>query len=441
MKTTPEIRRGTLVLLLLTLSCHFASAQLRIPSVANDTLTNFCPLNTSNLQHVLLSTPGDKQSIQWYTSTTPSGSPYASSGTAANGLYYAFLYDSLSSTFSGASAGVRVLNTSCTSSISYSSMSCNQLTPITSNRFSGVTENINAPGFACLVSGITKPATNMTDALLDDYASFLFGISTNCAATFKVATTSETFPAGTYAGFKVSTGGLLGTNIGYKVTISLYNNNSTNPVQQKVVISDVVGLNPLEIGSDGLAVLGFVSDVPFDDIRITFEALIGLVFSAEVHYAVVGKYCDGPELVANTLTPINNNIFPTRINTTRSGLLCLDCSVEKPENIISPSKTDFATLNAIAGLGNTASLAVKNMKQKYTKGTFAGFVIEKPSVLSLEVLNGIKITAFRNDTLINTVSGASLLSLGSALLGGDGKHLLGFFPTQSFDEIQFTVGD
>jgi hypothetical protein len=440
MKTNSTFSIKPLVLIFLFLLPLFSYSQLRKPLVSSETLRNYCPANTSNLNYVLLSTPGSGQSIRWYSSPTRTGGVYASHATAANGTYYAFLYDTLSNSYSEASRPVQVTNTACNTAVTSSTMSCNQLVPVTKKQFSGLTSSIveNNP-VTCLLSGVGDVANNMIDTSHSNSSSYIFGLSVLCKSTFRVASTSDTFGAGSFAGFKVSTAGLLGTNVGYKVTVSIYNDLSASPVQEKVVLSDTASLNPLQIGADGNAILGFIAEHDFDEIRISFESIISAAFTARVHYAVVGKYCEGPDLVANTITPINNNVFPTRINTERAGLLCVGCSISNVENVISPSKSDFATITTAVGLGNKSSLSVQDVITNYPPGTFAGFVIQKPSILNLELLNGITLTAFRDGIAVDTVSGGALISLGSSLLSGEGKHLLGFMPDDEFDEIQITI--
>lgn len=440
MKTIPNNMKSILAFALVVLMPFFSLGQLRSPLVSSETLRNFCPANTSNLNYVLLSTPGTKQSINWYLNPARAGGVYVNHATAANGTYYAFLYDTLSNSYSEASRPVQVTNTACNTAVTSSTMSCNQLVPVTRRQFSNLSSSIvENNGVTCLLSGIGDAAVNMVDTSHSNSSSYVFGLSILCKSTFRVASTSDTFVAGSFAGFKVSTTGLLGTNVGYKVTVSIYNDLSTSPVQEKIVLSEAASLNPLQIGADGNAILGFIAEHDFDEIRISFESIVSAAFTARVHYAVVGKYCEGPDLVANTITPINNNVFPTRINTERAGLLCVGCSISNVENVISPSKSDFATITTAVGLGNKSSLSVKDVITNYPQGTFAGFVIQKPSILNLELLNGITLTAFREGVAVDTVSGGALISLGSALLSGQGKHLLGFMPDDEFDEIQITI--
>lgn len=440
MKTIPNKMKSVAVLVLTILVPLFSFGQLRSPLVSSETLRNYCPANTSNLNHVLLSTPGTGQSIEWYSSPTRTGGVYTSHATATNGTYYAFLYDTLSNSYSAASQPVQVTNTACNTAVTSSTMSCNQLVPLTRKQFSNLSSSIvENNGVACLLSGIGDAAVNMVDTSHSNSSSYVFGLSLGCRSTFKVESSNDTFGAGSFAGFKVSTGGLLGVNVNYKVTVSIFNNGSTTPLQEKVVLSETASINPILIGSDGTAVLGFIADHDFDEIHISFEALVGVAFTARVHYAVVGKYCEGPELVANTITPINSNVFPTRINSERAGLLCVGCSISNVENVISPSKSDFATMTTAIGLGNKSSLSVKDVITNYPPGTFAGFVIQKPLILNLELLNGITLTAFRDGVPVDTVSGGALISLGSSLLGRQDKHLLGFMPDDEFDEIQITI--
>ncbi len=316
--------------------------------------------------------------------------------------------------------------------------SCNEKSPWINGTYTNLTASGSATGI-CL--GSATGAANLIDANLSNSASLsLTGLG--CTGTFIVKDNDvvDTYPAGTFAGFEVSATGLLNASIASTVTIRTYNDGVLTETYNAV--TSLIGVNSSLLNANGNVVLGFITTQPFDEIRIIYQPLVSVLFSAQVYGAVIEKYCAGPTLACNVQTQMNNPAYPTSIdgnNTGITGLACVGCSVTNSENIISSSTTDFATIALAISAGSTGSVAVKDNLTTYAGGTFAGFNISNPNLINANILSGITVRTYLNGILKESSAAGTLLSLNSTLLNGAGEQLVGFITTQDFDEVKLEV--
>ena len=321
---------------------------------------------------------------------------------------------------------------------------CNTKMPWVDSSFTGLSSSVIDPaanGLACV--GSNTGLANLLDNNLSNFASINFTVGLGgCNSTLSVVDNDvgDTYAAGTFAGFRIGTAGLLGVSIGSSVTIATYNNGS--PVESQVVVNSGLGLNSSLLNGDGTATVGFITTAAFDEIRITYQSLISALFTGTVYHAVVQRYCAGPSLACNVQTRMNNPTYPTIIEASNTGLtggVCVGCSVNNAENAISNSSTDFATIVLTAALGTTGSIAVKDQITDYPAGTFAGFDISNPNLINANLLSGITIRTYKNGSPRETSNSGTLVSVGSSLLTGAGKQTVGFVTTLDFDEVKIEV--
>ena len=281
----------------------------------------------------------------------------------------------------------------------------------------------------------------MIDGTLNNFASLsLTGLG--CTGTFIVKDNdvADTYPIETFAGFEVSATGLLSTGIASTVTITTYNNGGLAETYNAITSS--MGINSSLLNANGNAVLGFITTLPFDEIRIAYQPLVSTLFTAQVYGAIIEKYCVGTTLACNVQTQMNNPAYPTSIdgnNTGITGLVCADCSVTNAENVISSSTTDYATITLAVAAGSTGSVAVKHHLNSYVLGTFAGFNISNPNLINTNILSGITLKTYLDGILKESSTASTLVSLNSTLLNGTGEQLVGFITTQAFDEVKLEV--
>ncbi len=223
---------------------------------------------------------------------------------------------------------------------------CNTKMPWVDSSFTGLNSSVIDPasdGLACI--GSNTNLANLRNNNLSDFASinFVSGLG-GCSSTLSVVDTdvSDTYPVGTFAGYRVGTAGLVGVSIGLNIVISTYNNGSF--VESQTVVSSGLGLNSSLLNGDGTATLGFVTTLgAFDEIRITYTAAVALLFTGTVYHAVVQRYCAGPSLACNVQTRMNNPTYPTIIEASNTGItggVCVGCSIDNAENAISNSSSE-----------------------------------------------------------------------------------------------------
>ena len=309
------------------------------------------------------------------------------------------------------------------------SAACNTFTPLTDPTFSSLSVTSSQGG----IFGNTDEFSNKGN-LIDNDAAFntaaTYGFIIGGSAWIEVkdlnATGANVYPAGSFAGFVVNNGI---TALG-SITITTYLGNTQ--VDNQVISSSLLTV------FGGKTKVGIYSSGSFDRVRLTFSgAVIG---SISVYAPVVQRFCAGPALACNTPTTVNTPTYPVFVNPANTGLSGLNvASIDNQDNAVSPSTTDFASINLLLSAGS-ASFAIKDQLTDYPVGTFAGFDIASPSLLNISALGGLTVSTYLNGAPTGqSVTGGSLISAGSSLLGGSGRRTIGFITTTAFDEIKLTV--
>ena len=316
---------------------------------------------------------------------------------------------------------------------------CNQTSAWVNGKYTNLAGSGSATGILC-VGSVTNTA-NLVDADTINFATVsLTGLSCTGTVIVKDNDVADTYPIGTFAGFEVSSNGLLSANIAATVIITTFNNGSIAETYNAV--TSLIGVNSSLLNANGNAVLGFIATQPFDEVRIIYQPLVGVLFTAQVYHAVIEKFCAGNALPCNVQSQLNNPTYPSIIdgdNTGISGLACVTCSVSNAQNAISFSTTDYATIALSVAVGSTGAIAVKDVITDYVAGTFAGFNISNPTLVGVNLLSGLTLRTYLNGTLKETSSASTLVSLNSTLLNNTGDQLVGFITTQPFDEVKLEV--
>ncbi|MFH4965171.1 Ig-like domain-containing protein, partial [Gaetbulibacter sp. M235] len=322
---------------------------------------------------------------------------------------------------------------------------CNEKVPLVNdlnfdNLVATITDDV--PELIVCLGSVTG-VSNLVDSDISNFTSIsMTGLA--CEAELSVSDTdNEVYPAGTFAGYKVSSNGLLQVSIGAEVTISTYLDGNLKETYNAV--TSLVGVDTSLLDAEGNVILGFVTSQDFDEIRIGYNSLISLLFSAQVYYPVIKKYCAGSSLNCNEKTTLSNPEFPTVINGSQTGIggvVCALCGITNSDNILTSDNTDYASINLTLGIGATGSISVENVLDTNAAGTFAGFEISNANLLTVDFLDGITINTYLNGVLQESQTGiGNLLSVSTTLLTGDGRRVIGFVSTQPFDEIQFIVSN
>ncbi|RIA09017.1 putative repeat protein (TIGR01451 family) [Flavobacteriaceae bacterium MAR_2010_72] len=280
---------------------------------------------------------------------------------------------------------------------------------------------------------------NLVDADLNNFASVsITGIG--CNGEFQVVDSNHVYPTGMFAGFKVSSDGLLQASTGLNVTIRTYLGNVLQETYAAVTDDGVSGLDASSIDADGNAILGFITSSSFDEIRIEYQNTAGALFEAEVYYPVVQQFCEAT-LLCNAPTSFTNAEFPVIINYSNTGpdsVTCALCTVTNAENVITSSDSDYASFELTAGALAEASIAVEDVLTTYPANNFAGFEIENVPVLAGSLNTSIKITTYLDGVQQEDKTGTFALA-GTSTAGVSDRRIVGFITTVPFDQIQLTL--
>lgn len=241
------------------------------------------------------------------------------------------------------------------------------------------------------------------------------------------------FPAGSYAGFVV--GDLDLVSLGASMKVATYNGTTK---QEEVNFSSLVSTI---LDGGGKRKVGFVTTKPFNRIRLTVNAGLTLVFTANAYYAEVVKPCAGAALACNTTTDITRTNYGAIVEPSRTGMSGISLgSVSNADNVANANVSDFATITINAGVAASGSISVRDIGDIFPAGTYAGFDVENQSLINAQFFNNITLKSYKNGVLQETVSGSNLLmGLGSDAIASTGRSVVGFLTTKAFDELQITV--
>ncbi|HTN16734.1 MAG TPA: hypothetical protein VL092_03570, partial [Chitinophagaceae bacterium] len=214
--------------------------------------------------------------------------------------------------------------------------------------------NSGALVIVVLVRGVENPA-NVLSASTTDYATMLSILGTDEYLSVKDgAAGAGGYPAGTFAGFEIETGGLLSLAAFSNISVSTYLGGTL--VQTKAVDASLLSASLLSTGARGT--VGFVASSAFDEVRISTSALLALG-TIKIYNAVFEKFCAGPALPCNTPTTATSPTYPLTINNAHTGMSGITVgSITNTDNIIDASTSNFGSINFAVGIFGSASVAV-----------------------------------------------------------------------------------
>ncbi len=321
---------------------------------------------------------------------------------------------------------------------------CNTLTSLT-NPGSPVfidAKNTGINSIACVACTVNNSG-NAIDGDPESAATIVLTTGVASSGTFAVANAIDTYAATSFAGFDVETTTLLSAGALSNATISLYNDGAL--VQTGTGDALIVGAASSLLTGTSRQIVGLVSTVSYDEVKITFNQLAGAdLGNIKIYGAIFDKLCQGT-IACNNSYLLTQPDFPVVINTARtgvSGAVCALCNVKDAWNVITASKTDFAQVSVVANVGASASISVLDPISTYPSGTTAGFTIRNVNnLVELDLLNSITIQTYNNGTLQETKSGAALLNLNllNIVTVGTGTVINpSFVTTKPFDEIRIS---
>jgi uncharacterized protein YjdB len=317
-------------------------------------------------------------------------------------------------------------------------LSCNTQTAFKAPEFDNLSAQIN-DGVASIIPLCVGNVNNVANLIDNSTANFatisITGLNCDAQIGVKDNDGADTYPAGTWAGYKISTAGLLGAAIAASVTISTYNNNVL--AESKIVTNAGLSINTFDVLSDGTAVVGMTTTQPFDEIRIRYQSLVAILFTVNIYHPVIAQFCSGPEPSCNRAASWVNPAYPVYIdNSGVSGLGLAGISNEWA--LLDSSQSNSATIAFPVAALASAYISVKDRLTNYPSGYFAGFEISFPAAVSVNIGQYVSITTYLNDVQQEVSSGPELL-LAIPLNNSSSKIITGFVASAPFNEIRITI--
>ncbi len=315
---------------------------------------------------------------------------------------------------------------------------CNVPTALTAPTYPAVIVDSHT-GVGGISFGSVSSENNVVDADLNNYATINLTVGIAASGSISVKDGITDHPAGYFAGFEVSNATLAGVNLLASTTIQTYLNGAPKETKTNGQLFLSV---PLLIGSSRQTI-GFVTSLPFDEIRYTINQTGVNLGTTQVYNAVIKKYCAGPDLVCNTPTAVYEPVFPVNIDGSLSGIngaVCASCIVSNTGNIIDNDNTTYGNITLVAGAIVSGSVAVINGYDTYPANTYAAFDIKNVNLIGANLFSGITVSTYLNGVPVESKTGSTqLVSVTSSLLNGAGTQRVGFVASQPFDEVRLTI--
>lgn len=317
---------------------------------------------------------------------------------------------------------------------------CNNYTRPTTPDYPLTISQTGITGAGCVSCDIQN-TNNVIDADLDNYATMNFTAAVGATMTLGVKDQITDYPAGTFAGFDIeNTASLLDLQLLNSISISTYLNGS--PAETIAAGNLSLGATLLN-GSDRKTV-GFVTTEPFDEVVLTINGgLASIPLGITRVYGLVLKcFAEGPALECNTNTYLDESTYPIYIdmaNTGVAGTLGANNEISGLSNMLDNNPATYTTITQTAGVGNTATIAVKKALDPIPAETYVAFDIENPNLLGVDLFKGVSVSLYLNGTQVETVSSDELISISSSILNGTGRQKVGFISSSSFDEARLVL--
>ncbi len=287
-------------------------------------------------------------------------------------------------------------------------------------------------------SGNVTAGANASDGDFTTYAS----LTTDATASVGVPVALRLkllheAPAGYRAGMIVATAaaGLLPSVSALgTVTLRTYLSGATPELREAKVVQATLVQALLGAGTRPTQ-LEFSTTKSFDAVELVIDGAVGVNYTTNIYYA----YGVRPGLQTRPVGYLSRFAAPTSSDystaSSASGL-CLDTDVDNPGFVADNDLTNYALLRSLLTVVCNPSLRTKLAGVPaggVPVGYHAGFVVGQNSLLDVGLLSGLKLTTYRNGTLVEAKSGLGLLELN--LLPGN-RAMVAFATSQAFDEVK-----
>ena len=211
---------------------------------------------------------------------------------------------------------------------------------VTRDRNPGLGTYTTTGTYGLVSVGSLSGTANVLNNSLTDYATFsaLLGITGGARITVESSNGSD-YPTNTFAGFALSAGsGLLDLGLLNAITIRLYNNDGTNPVQ---TLSGASLLNLGLLGGGAINYIGGKATVPFDEMEIDINAgLLSAATDFHIYYPYVVRDDDNDGV--SDCMEVCGTAANDAIDTDGDGIpdACDACSVMGPKSSVMDTDND-----------------------------------------------------------------------------------------------------
>ncbi|SOE20527.1 hypothetical protein SAMN06298216_1016 [Spirosomataceae bacterium TFI 002] len=324
------------------------------------------------------------------------------------------------------------------------SLDCNMQSFVSTPDFPAIinTKNTGISGLACVGCSVVNTESVLSSSSTD-FATITLTAAVGSTVSLAVEDVITSYPSGTFAGFDILNSSLVGVDLLSGLTVRTYLNGT---FQESSTSSSLVSVTSSLLTGTGRQTVGFVSSMPFDQVKLEVTNLLGLLNTTRVYALVLEDFCPATIACDSTYYLTKPN-FPTIVNGSRTGitgLACVACSLTNSSVIIDSIPSNFSTINMTAGIAATGRISVQDQLSEFPAGSTAGVVLEDVNnILQVDLFNSLSICTYLNGVQQECSSSSELIDLAvlANLIGtGPGIYNLGFKTSLPYDEIQLNVG-
>jgi len=295
----------------------------------------------------------------------------------------------------------------------------------------------------CVACSGSSSATAVTDGDLTNFTTIDLGVSALGGYRLSVKDSLQYYPGGNEVGFVIRPRqngllGLLNATLLNQFSIRTYRTGNNNPLETATFSSGsgTLKASVLNGGGDGKQVLSFVTTQDFDEVELVYTGAVTAGSAVDVYNAFEGPANCRQSCVNALLT----NGESVSVTSGVSNGICIGGGISGLANLSdADSTTNYATISTLVGLACTQYIQVRSATTYSTGSYEAGFVIANGSgLIDLNVLGGLTVQTYLNNTPVQTFSGSSLLTAG-VLGSSTAPFQVGFKATQPFNAIRISI--
>src|SRR5690625_5144100 len=249
-----------------------------------------------------------------------------------------------------------------------------------------------------------------------------------------------------FVGFDIENASLLDVDVLDEITITTYlNGNPTGESSDDYGGPLVEANTDLLSGTGGRRTVGFAATEEFDEVQLSINGIASVSLGeTTVSQLILRELCPGEPGTCGETTNLTSDAHPVLANYGRGGLVCVDCTVDNIDHLVSPDPDEYTSIHTTASVLTAPSVSVENPVDTYPGGTIAGFIIDtgQNNLVEADLLNGLEICTHNDGSQVECKSGSELITLTVLLplLGPQtGVFNIGFETTGDYDTIELRI--